>query len=379
MISLSHVAARSLDSRSEGEALPSTTLRFRGTLLPDAVVQDVYVSDGKVTYTRTPESSLVADGVWMLPGLVDAHCHVGLGPEGALNETDQELQALAERDAGALTLRDCGVPADTRWMDQRADLPQVIRAGRHIARPKRHTRDIGLEIEPAELVRTVEAEIARGDGWIKLVGDWIDRDKGDLAPLWPRAVLEAAINRAHELGARVTAHCFGEEALYDLIGSGIDCIEHGTGLSGELIEVMARHQIALVPTLINIARFPEIAARGQRFPAYARHMLALHRTVAQRVRAAYEAGVPIYAGTDAGSELAHGRVADEILAMHEVGLSARDALGSASWAARSWLGVQPGLAEGDVANFVVYSADPLANLSVLQQPMLRVLRGRVYR
>ena len=359
--------------------MPSTALHFRGTVLPDDVVRDVYLVDGQVTFDRVRDATLVADSVWMVPGLVDAHCHVGLGTEGGLGEADQELQALADRNAGTLTIRDCGVPVDTRWMDRRADLPQIIRAGRHIARPKRHTRDIGLEVEPAELVQTVESELARGDGWIKLVGDWIDRDRGDLAPLWPRDALEAAIGRAHELGARVTAHCFGEEALYDLLDSGIDCIEHGTGLSTELIEVMASKQIALVPTLINIARFPEIAARGQKFPAYARHMLSLHQTVAQRVRSAYEAGVPIYAGTDAGSEVEHGRIADEIGALHEIGIDARDALASASWGARAWLGVDQGLSEGELANFVAYQEDPLADLTVLRRPLLRVLRGRVFR
>ena len=53
----------------------------------------------------------------------------------------------------------------------------------------------------------------RGDGWVKLVGDWIDRGEGDLAPEWPADVLAAAIAAAHEEGARVTAHTFGTDAL----------------------------------------------------------------------------------------------------------------------------------------------------------------------
>ena len=32
-----------------------------------------------------------------------------------------------------------------------------------------------------------------GDGWVKLVGDWIDRSVGDLAPLWSDRVLKDAI------------------------------------------------------------------------------------------------------------------------------------------------------------------------------------------
>ena len=94
---------------------------------------------------------------------------------------------------------DAGSPADTRWMDQRVDLPKIIRAGRHIARPKRYLRNYGEEVEPDELVAEVERQAARGDGWVKLVGDWIDRDVGDLTPLWPADVAAAAISRAHEL------------------------------------------------------------------------------------------------------------------------------------------------------------------------------------
>jgi imidazolonepropionase-like amidohydrolase len=351
-------------------------LRFRGTVLPHGDVRDVYVVDGQVTYEPVAGATTVADDVWLVPGLVDAHCHVGLGEDGGQDEESQERQASADRDAGALTLRDCGVPVDTRWIDGRADLPQILRHGRHIARPKRHTRGIGIEVEPSELVAAVEGEIARGDGWVKLVGDWIDRDLGDIAPLWPRAELEAAINRAHELGARVTAHCFGEDALPDLVGAGIDCIEHGTGMTPDVISLMAERQVALVPTLINIARFPEIAERGGKYPVYAEHMRSLHRTVSERVRAAYEAGVPIYAGTDAGSEVAHGRIADEVAALGAV-MSPADALAAGSWRARAWLGVSDGLAEGSEANFVAYPADP-TDLKVLQAPAHVVLRGRVF-
>ena len=52
----------------------------------------------------------------------------------------------------------------------------------------RYLRNYAAEVEPDQLVAEVERQAARGDGWIKLVGDWIDRELGDLAPLWPPAV-----------------------------------------------------------------------------------------------------------------------------------------------------------------------------------------------
>ena len=144
-----------------------------------------------------------------------------------------------ESRVGTLLIRDAGSPSDTHWIDARDDLPRVIRAGRHIARPKRYIRNYAAEVDPDDLVAEVERQAVAGDGWVKLVGDWIDRSIGDLAPLWPTDVARAAITRAHELGAKVTAHCFSEEAPAQLVAAGIDCIEHGTGLTDETIELMA--------------------------------------------------------------------------------------------------------------------------------------------
>ena len=134
---------------------------------------------------------------WIVPGLVDAHCHVGLDDHGAVDEATQEQQAITDRDAGALLLRDCGSAADTAWIHDREDLPRLIRAGRHIARTKRYIRNYAHEVEPAELAAYVAQEAQRGDGWVKLVGDWISRDEGDLAPSFPaEAFAEAHRGRA---------------------------------------------------------------------------------------------------------------------------------------------------------------------------------------
>jgi imidazolonepropionase-like amidohydrolase len=94
------------------------------------------------------------------------------------------------------------------------------------------------------------------------------------------------------------------------------------------------------------------------------------------VRAAHEAGIPIYAGSDAGGGIGHGRVAEEILLLHEAGLSATDALAAGSWGAREWLGL-PVLTEGGVADLVVYDADPRADLNATRSTARIVLRGRV--
>ena len=109
-------------------------LKLSGVVLPDGEQRDLWVVDGLIRTEPVGDAEAVPGG-WLLPGLVDAHCHVGLEMNGAVPDDVAEQHALSERSAGALLLRDAGSPADTRWMDEREDLPKIIRAGRHIARP----------------------------------------------------------------------------------------------------------------------------------------------------------------------------------------------------------------------------------------------------
>ena len=247
----------------------ASSSRFRGPVLPDGEVRDLYVVDGRITLERQPGAETVAEG-WIVPGLVDAHCHIGLDDHGAVPDEEAEAQALQDRDAGALLIRDAGSAADTRWIHERDDLPRMIRCGRHLARTKRYIRNYADEVEPAELAAAAAREAAAGDGWVKLVGDWISRDEGDLAPSFPAETFAAAITAAQAQGARVTAHCFGAAVLPGLIEAGIDCIEHGTGLDESLIAAMLARGTALVPTVMQLDKFPEYAEAGAaRFPSYA--------------------------------------------------------------------------------------------------------------
>ncbi|MCX2714796.1 amidohydrolase family protein [Mycolicibacterium sp. J2] len=361
-------------------------LHVRGRSLPDGEQVQWWIVDegspeehgphGVLSAEPIAHADTVFDGGWIIPGLVDAHCHVGLKPGGATTYDEAVEQAETERAAGALLLRDAGSPVDTRSFDDRPDLPRIIRAGRHLARPKRYLPGLPIDIEDESQLPAAVAEQARwGDGWVKLVGDWIDRGIGDLAPLWSDDILAAAIDAAHANGARVTAHVFGEDALPGLINAGIDCIEHGTGITEDVIDLMLEHGTALVPTLINIENFPGIADAASKYPTYAKHMRELYASCHRRVGAAHEAGVPIYAGTDAGGMMAHGRIGDEIAALRTVGLSATDALGAACWDARSWLG-RPALEHGASADLLCFREDP-REVGV-QHPDLVMLRGRVY-
>jgi len=118
--------------------------------LPDGEPIEWWILDGLLSAEPVKDAETVfgADGYggWIVPGLVDAHCHVGLGQHGVIEIDEAIAQAETERDAGALLLRDAGSPTDTRSFDDRDDLPRIIRAGRHLAKPKRYQRGFALEL-----------------------------------------------------------------------------------------------------------------------------------------------------------------------------------------------------------------------------------------
>ena len=92
---------------------------------------------------------------------------------------------LIDRDAGVLALRDAGSPYPYPELDDDPELPRLARAGRHVAPVKRYLRDIGVEVRGGRRgPRPWPSRPRAGNGWVKLVGDWIDRGRGDLAPAW---------------------------------------------------------------------------------------------------------------------------------------------------------------------------------------------------
>ena len=339
-------------------------LHVKGRVLvgPDDVRDELWVVGGRITYDRPAgarrrraPSRAGRCPAWSTRTATSASTRTARCADDVA-----EKQALTDREAGTLLIRDAGSPSDTRWIDDREDLPKIIRAGRHIARTRRYIRNYAHEIEPGDLVAYVAQEARRGDGWVKLVGDWIDRGRRRPdAPAGPASAVEAAIAEAHRLGARVTAHCFAEDSLRDLVEAGIDCIEHATGLTEDTIPLFAERGVAIVPTLVNIATFPQLAAGGEaKFPRWSAHMRRLHERRYDTVRAAYDAGMPVYVGTDAGGSLA-ARPGRRRGRRTRQGRASRpcEALSATAWGARAWLG-RAGLDEGAPADLVVYDGGP---------------------
>ena len=357
-------------------------LHLRGPILlgPEEELAEAWVAGGVIHHEKPelPAGTEVReiDGI-VVPGLADLHCHLGIADGGGgTTLAEAREQALVDRDTGVLLVRDAGSIIDNSPLQQQGDLPRLIRCGRHLARTRRYLIGYADEVEPEELPAAVTREAGRGDGWVKLVGDWIDRAAGDLSPCWEAEDFVAAADAAHAAGARITTHTFDEETLPLVLDAGFDCLEHATGLTGETIPSVAEAGTPVVTTLVNVDEFETYAAQGERkFPAYAAHMRRLRASRYERTRDAHDAGVQLLVGTDSGGVLGHGIIHDELDELAAAGLTGTEILEAATWAPRRLLGV-PGLEDGAPADLLVVPADPRIDHRALRERSHIVLGGR---
>ena len=358
-------------------------LHLTGPVLvgPEQELAEAWVVDGRIRHER-PELPAGAEGReldgFVVPGLADLHCHLGIGDGGGgTTLAVARQQALTDRDTGVLLIRDAGSIIDTSPLQQQPDLPRLIRCGRHLARTRRYLLGYADEVEPEGIPDAVTREAERGDGWVKLVGDWIDRSVGDLTPCWDAEDFHEAADAAHAAGARITTHTFDEATVPLVLDAGFDCLEHATGLTPPTITRAAEAGVPVVSTLVNIDAFETYAAQGEKkFPAYAAHMRRLRAGRYDRTRDAHDAGVQLLVGTDAGGVLGHGIIHDELDELAKAGLGGTEILQAAAWAPRDCLGV-PGLEDGAPADLLVVPEDPRRDHRALREFDHVVLGGRV--
>ncbi|MGV1010531.1 MAG: amidohydrolase family protein [Dermatophilaceae bacterium] len=351
-------------------------------MVQDDSWRDLIIADGTVV-DAAPVQGREPDVVgWVLPGLVDVHNHLSLAsPAGDGEDAGVRVRASAsvELAVGVLALREPGSPDDaTAELNGEHGWPRVITAGRFLAPPGGYFPGLAREVDAARLADAVEQEVRRSGCWAKVIGDF-QGPSGQFVPNFPPGVLAAAVARAHSVGGRVAIHVTCREAVDAAVAAGVDSIEHGWAVTDDHFAAMRTDGIAWVPTLFEggSERACEFAsARG-----FAGETLAWMRSVLDEqpatIARADRAGVTVLAGTDAGQS-PHGLIVEQIRMLAECGLPAARAIGAASWAARTYLGL-PGLEPGAPADLVVYDTDPREDFDVLDRPALIVLGGRPIR
>jgi len=331
------------------------------------------------------------DGGYVLPGFWNMHSHISdlLPDVNDMLGTEDVLPAAirAGRNAmdgikrGFTSLRMTGERdyIDVAWRDAfNAGVfvgPRIFASGKIVMPSPRGNRaggwPVGLYADGPDEVRTAMLEnIEKGADFIKII-----------APRLSQEEMVAAIETAHAAGLRVTAHSGGEVARR-AIEAGVDCIEHGNGLTDETIQMMADKGTFLDPTIVcnlseqyiadrerlisesGLPQDPEVV-KGRILVAYAdersQEAAASNRAILVKAQAA---GVRIIAGSDSSPVGEIGLLEIEQLAFS--GLTEMQALIAATRNCADMVGVLDDLGtveKGKFADLVVLERNPLDHIS----------------
>lgn len=226
----------------------------------------------------TAEVYELEDGT-IMPGLIDAHVHMGWGSATAvdwISMTPQLSMARALRDMAQLrqqgytAFRDLG--SDVLLMrpavaEGLLDVPRIFGAGRIISQIGGHGdvyQKLSLEASqraysPAFIVNGVD-EVRRacrinarnGADLIKIMttgGVFSQGDKATPHSHFSQEEIRAAVEEAENMGSYVSTHAQATRGIKMALKNGVKCIEHGLYLDEECIELMVKNDCYLVPTL----------------------------------------------------------------------------------------------------------------------------------
>jgi imidazolonepropionase-like amidohydrolase len=320
-------------------------------------------------------------GCTLIPGLVDAHTHfgVGLGAPVPPSNYDILLQAAdyARRDlaSGVTTARTLS-ERDFLDIAYRQAIgrglipgPRVVVAGRGIQPSSLNMSVSDLHADgAAEMRRAIQENVERGADWIKLYLNPSFRSDTPTRPNYTRDEIAAAVDEAHRAGKRVAAHVLGGPAVDDALAAGVDTFEHCFLISDAQLEQLARAGKWLVMTQ-SLKLWPPDAAVAE----------DPMRTAVLRLPAAARArGVKLTVGTDG----AHGLLYFEVGCLVRAGLTPMDGIMAATAYAAEALGLSEligTVAPGKLADLVAVAGDPLADVGALKNIAFVMKEGVIHR
>jgi len=366
----------------------------------------VVVEDGRIAgvvdeATLPRGGRLDLSGHTLLPGLINCHVHFCLGAEpdpvtpirnepAAMTTIKAALRARQTVEAGVTTVRDLGGRdyvelAVKRAVDQGLiPGPRILAAGRPICMTGGHGHFIAREADgPDDVRRAVREQLKAGVDLVKIIATG-----GVLTPgVEPGAAqlaadeIRAAIEEARKAGRRTAAHAMGTAGIAHCVEAGITTIEHGVYLTPEIVARMRESGIFLVATL----NAPAAIATGGVAAGIPEFMVrksdAVTAAHVASFQLALEAGVPMAAGSDAGTPLnPHGSLVPELGLMVKHGMTPLQAIRAATSTAAEALGLtgETGrIAPGHAADLLAVAGDPAARIEELDAVRLVMARGRM--
>ncbi|NIK58596.1 amidohydrolase family protein [Kribbella shirazensis] len=358
-----------------------------GRVVEDAVVvldRGKVVVAGNRSQTRDAVAGvngrvIDVEGRWVLPGLVDVHVH-----ENAVADARAALVrgATTVRSGTSDFYQDVGLRALGPWSP--GAVPRMKATGTFV------TPNLGNTIigDPALAplaggVRTVDelrymtsVNLDRGVDWIKTrVNERAGVPEQDpLVQVYGYEQVRAIVTTARRRGVGVLCHSYSEKAIDDAVRAGIKSLEHGVFVGEQTLVRMARQGTYFTPTMSAINGLKNspnliLRERGEQF----------FPVLQAAVRRAFELGVNVVAGTDSFG-LDVDPIGGEVRLLHEAGLTALDAIRSATTGAARLLGLEQSvgrLARGYSADLITVNGSPLDNPAVLETPQLIIARGAV--
>ncbi len=323
---------------------PAPGIVLRGGRVVDglghaAVPADVLVQGDRIQAVgagiNVPAGTRVLDvqGKTVMPGLIDAHCHISFDEPNSNDELFfHRREGLAAIIAAAHVgkLLRAGVTgfldADSLY-DIGVDLRDAIEAG-IVQGPRMSTGGNALLTAAGgtagrlipdsgrvgygrvvgskdEIVREVRRQIKIGVDWIKVhVTGLTPRQKvrGEVQA-WNLEELQLVVKTAHDLGIPVVGHCRGAGSTRDAAIAGFDMILHATWMNDEALEAVVKARVPLVPTFTFQANLLDY---GDEIGASLELRELFRREIADSavmLRRAYDAGVPMLCGTESGFSL----------------------------------------------------------------------------
>jgi imidazolonepropionase-like amidohydrolase len=329
-----------------------------------------------------------AAGKTLTPGLIDCHVHLNFDGgadfaseshwssdvEAALRGVQNLRKHLA---AGVTTVRDLGgvgIPELAAAVEAGRILgPRVIPAGQALTITGGHGHNIGIarEVDGADDARkAVREQIKSGARAIKVMatgGVLTPGISATFTALTPEEI-GAAVDEAHSWEVGVAAHAIGAQGIERAVRAGVDSVEHCVQLHAATAkEMVARGTFrgATVSALLGIVE-------GAGVPDYARDKAtAILEDARAGMRAALRAGVRHVCSTDAGTPFnPHGNAPTEVVRMVEWGMRPLDALVAATANGAELLRVPSigRVAEGFVADLVLFGGDPLDDIATVERP-----------
>lgn len=343
-----------------------------------------------------------ATGKTLMPGLIDAHTHLTFGePTGNdelfFHRTESYSSMLSAYNAqkvlraGVTSVMD----ADCLW-NIGVELRDAIEAGivegprmkaggnalmttvggtaGRLIKDEGRTGYATVVRTRDEIVGEVRRQIKYGVDWIKVhVTGLIPTKKGEIK-VWTFDELKAVCDTAHDLGTPVVGHCRNSDSTREAALAGMDMIYHASYMDDDALQAVIDNGSVLCPTFTLLGNLADYGEKIGTAPELLEVFRAEIKVTAQQVRKAHDAGVKVLCGSETGfavTPIGEWHARELAMLVDYCGFDPMDAIvaATASGAVAMRMEGEIGTLEpGRLADVLVVDGDPLADISVLQDP-----------